>query len=122
MRYRAEIDGLRFIAVLIVIIYHIRLNILDINIFQGGFIGVDVFFVISGYLITNLIKRDIELKKFSILNFFERRIRRILPLLLFVSLIFLISGSILLYGEDLVIFANTVLSSVLFFSNYFFFI
>ncbi len=120
MKYRAEVDGLRFIAVFIVIIYHIRLNILDVNFFKGGFVGVDVFFVISGYLITNLIKRDIELKQFSILNFFERRIRRILPLLLFVSLIFLIFGSILLYGEDLVIFANTVLSSVLFYSNYFF--
>ena len=120
MKYRAEVDGLRFIAVFIVIIYHIRLNILDVNFFKGGFVGVDVFFRNKWYLITNLIKRDIELKQFSILNFFERRIRRILPLLLFVSLIFLIFGSILLYGEDLVIFANTVLSSVLFYSNYFF--
>ena len=83
MKYRAEIDGLRFIAVVIVIIYHIRLNILDTNIFQGGFVGVDVFFVISGYLITRIIFNDIENKNFSFFYFIERRARRILPLLLF---------------------------------------
>tara|TARA_B100001057_G_C22827486_1_gene942004 strand:- start:282 stop:2303 length:2022 start_codon:yes stop_codon:yes gene_type:complete len=120
MKYRAEIDGLRFIAVVIVIIYHIRLNILDTNIFQGGFVGVDVFFVISGYLITRIIFNDIENKNFSFFYFIERRARRILPLLLFVSLFFLIIGILILRGESLLEFSKTILSSIFFYSNYFF--
>ena len=74
MKYRAEIDGLRAIAVIPVIFFHT-----GIEIFSGGFIGVDVFFVISGYLITSVLIEDIENKEFSIINFCERRARRILP-------------------------------------------
>ena len=120
MKYRPDIDGLRFIAVFLVIIYHIRLNLLDINIFQGGFIGVDVFFVISGYLITSLIIEDIQKNQFSIINFFERRIRRILPLLTFVSLFFLLISIVVLRGDSLIELSNTIFSSIFFYSNYFF--
>ena len=120
MKYRAEIDGLRFVAVILVIIYHIRLNILETNIFKGGFIGVDVFFVISGYLITKIIVNDIHKNNFSIFNFFERRARRILPLLLFVCLFFFIIGILILRGDYLQEFINTILSSIFFYSNYFF--
>ncbi len=120
MKYRPEIDGLRFIAVFIVIIYHIRLNLLDTNIFQGGFIGVDIFFVISGYLITSLIIEDIQKNQFSVIGFFERRIRRIIPLLTFVSLFFLLVSIVILRGNSLLELSNTIFSSIFFFSNYFF--
>ncbi len=80
LRYRREIDGLRTIAVLPVIFFHAHFAG-----FSGGFIGVDVFFVISGYLITGIILSDLAEGKFSFRNFYERRIRRILPLLFSVS-------------------------------------
>lgn len=79
MTYRAEIDGLRAIAVILVIFFHA-----DIEAFAGGFIGVDVFFVISGYLITTIVINDLDKNQFSLADFYERRIRRILPLLLLV--------------------------------------
>lgn len=79
MAYRAEIDGLRAIAVLLVIFSHT-----DIQAFAGGFIGVDMFFVISGYLITTIVINDLDKNQFSLSDFYERRIRRILPLLLLV--------------------------------------
>ena len=80
--YRPDIDGLRGIAVLAVIFFHF-----DISFFKGGFLGVDIFFVISGYLITNLILREINEGNFKILIFFERRIRRIVPALFTVIII-----------------------------------
>jgi peptidoglycan/LPS O-acetylase OafA/YrhL len=81
MRYRPEIDGLRAIAVLPVIFFHAGWSL-----FQGGYVGVDIFFVISGYLITSIIAEDLAQKKFSIQHFYERRARRILPALFFVML------------------------------------
>ncbi|MBF7072251.1 acyltransferase [Glaciecola sp. MH2013] len=79
MKYRPEIDGLRALAVIPVILFHA-----EFSLFMGGFIGVDIFFVISGYLITSIIIADLEAHKFSILNFYERRARRILPALFLV--------------------------------------
>ena len=79
MKYRAEIDGLRALAVLPVILFHAGFEW-----FGGGFVGVDVFFVISGYLITTIILSEMAEDKFSIINFYERRARRILPALFFV--------------------------------------
>ena len=79
MKYRAEIDGLRALAVLPVILFHAGFEW-----FRGGFVGVDVFFVISGYLITTIIISEMAVGKFSIINFYERRARRILPALFFV--------------------------------------
>lgn len=81
MKYRAEIDGLRALAVIPVILFHA-----DFELFSGGFVGVDIFFVISGYLITTILIEDIENKRFSIVNFYERRARRILPALFLVML------------------------------------
>ena len=79
MKYRGEIDGLRALAVVPVMLFHAGFEL-----FGGGFVGVDVFFVISGYLITTILIEDIENKRFSIINFYERRARRILPALFFV--------------------------------------
>lgn len=81
MRYRAEIDGLRALAVVPVILFHAGFLL-----FSGGFVGVDIFFVISGYLITTILIEDIDKGRFSIINFYERRARRILPALFFVML------------------------------------
>ncbi|EGV36021.1 acyltransferase family protein [Neisseria weaveri] len=79
MKYRHEIDGLRAVAVLPVILFHAGWSV-----FKGGFIGVDIFFVISGYLITSIILSDMEAGRFSLRDFYERRFRRILPALFFV--------------------------------------
>jgi len=81
MKYRPEIDGLRAIAVLPVIFSHAGFSV-----FSGGYVGVDVFFVISGYLITLIIYGELQEERFSIIRFYERRIRRILPALFFVML------------------------------------
>ena len=82
MTYSAEIDGLRALAVVPVILFHAGFEL-----FSGGFVGVDVFFVISGYLITTILIEGIENKRFNIVNFYERRASRILPALFFVMLV-----------------------------------
>jgi peptidoglycan/LPS O-acetylase OafA/YrhL len=81
MKYRREIDGLRAFAVMPVILYHANLGLLP-----GGFLGVDIFFVISGFLITTIILDDLAGGRFSIIRFYERRLRRIAPALLVVCL------------------------------------
>lgn len=80
IQYRPEIDGLRTIAVVPVILFHAGLSTLS-----GGFVGVDIFFVISGYLITSILVRDLDAGTFSILHFYERRARRILPAIFLVT-------------------------------------
>ncbi len=77
--YRADIDGLRALAVTVVILFH-----LDVSWLPGGFVGVDVFFVTSGFLITSLIARRIDAGSFSLIDFYERRFRRIYPNLIIV--------------------------------------
>ena len=72
MQYRREIDGLRAVAVLPVILFHAGFSV-----FSGGYVGVDVFFVISGYLITTILINELEEERFSIARFYERRARRI---------------------------------------------
>ena len=86
MKYYKHIDGLRALAVLSVIFVH-----LDFSIFSGGYVGVDVFFVISGFLITNIIIKELEQNgSFSFLNFYARRFKRIFPALVFVLFLSLI--------------------------------
>ena len=93
INYRPDIDGLRALAVLSVIFFHAEFSYNEKVIFPGGFLGVDIFFVISGYLITSLILKEIKIRSNSnFLNFCERRSRRILPCLIVVILTTLIFG------------------------------
>ena len=88
INYRPEIDGLRAIAVIGVILYHAKITVLGYQPFKGGFIGVDIFFVITGFLITSILLYEHKQNKtINIINFYERRIRRLLPVLLLVIII-----------------------------------
>ena len=121
IKYRPEIDGLRAIAVFAVIFYHIKLPFLS-PFFRGGFIGVDIFFVISGYLLTLIILKELETDgKFSFSNFYERRARRILPTLFFVMLVSLPFAWMYLIPTTFVDFAKSIVSSIFFISNYYFY-
>ncbi|MBY6242473.1 acyltransferase family protein [Methylosinus sp. Sm6] len=112
MKYRPEIDGLRALAIFPVIFFHS-----GIGLAKGGFVGVDVFFVISGYLITTIIISDMESGRFSILEFYERRARRILPALFFVMAASLPFAWLLLLPGDMKQFLQTVIGVPLFVSN-----
>ena len=119
--YRPEIDGLRAIAVGAVILYHAQINVFNYQIFKGGFIGVDIFFVISGYLITSIILKEIFFKKsLSLLSFYQRRIRRILPVLLFVILISYPFAFLYLLPSSFIDFSKSILYSLGFSSNFYF--
>ncbi|MFL2893924.1 MAG: acyltransferase family protein [Candidatus Pelagibacter sp.] len=119
--YRPEIDGLRAIAVVAVILYHAKIIIFGYQPFKGGFIGVDIFFVISGYLITSIILKElVSTGSFSFVHFYKRRIRRILPALLFVMLVSLPFAWIYLLPESFVEFSKSILSSLGFGSNFYF--
>ena len=115
MNYRKEIDGLRAVAVLPVIFFHAGLEL-----FSGGYVGVDVFFVISGYLITTIILSDMEAGQFSIANFYERRARRILPALFFVVLLCLPFAWRWMMPDDLREFSESIVAVSFFYSNVFF--
>jgi len=113
-RYRAEIDGLRAVAVVAVVLYHAGIGL------SGGYVGVDVFFVISGFLITSLIVKDIQGGRFSMLDFWERRARRILPASVFMALSVSVLGWFLLLPSDFVGFARALISQATFVSNIYF--
>ena len=119
--YRPEIDGLRALAVLAVIIYHAKITIFNDEIFTGGFIGVDIFFVISGYLITSIILRELDTSgSFSFKYFYERRIRRILPVLILVMLVSLPFAWMYLLPSSFVGFSKSIIYSLGFSSNFYF--
>ena len=113
-RYRPDIDGLRAVAVLLVVFFHANLC------FPGGYVGVDVFFVISGYLITGLILKEQSANKFSLANFWVRRIRRIIPAASVLTAATLIAGCVLLLPGDLVELAESAISQQLMLSNIYF--
>ena len=112
-KYRPDIDGLRAIAVGSVILFHL-------GYLNGGFVGVDIFFVISGFLITSILKRELENDQFSIAAFYERRIRRIFPALLFVFTVTTALGCIYLFPGELKEYARSLLAALLSASNFFF--
>jgi peptidoglycan/LPS O-acetylase OafA/YrhL len=115
MRYRPEIDGLRAMAVVPVILFHAGLSG-----FEGGFVGVDVFFVISGFLITSIIVVDLEDGKFSFKSFYERRVRRLLPALIFVTGVCIPFSWLWMSPDYFKIFSGSLFANSLFVSNFFF--
>ena len=110
--YRSDIDGLRAIAVLAVVFYHA-----GVPGFSGGFVGVDIFFVISGYLITRIIAREIAQGDFSILRFYERRIRRIFPALFVMLLVSCAAALVIHLPSEMEDFAKALVAASLFVSN-----
>lgn len=115
MKYRAEIDGLRALAVVPVILFHAGFKV-----FSGGYIGVDIFFVISGYLITTILLVERTNGTFSIVQFYERRARRILPALFFVMLACLPFAWLWLLPEDMKSFSQSLIAVPAFVSNFLF--
>lgn len=112
LKFRFDINGLRALAVIGVVLFHFNEAWLP-----GGFAGVDVFFVISGYLMTGIIFRGLEYNKFSIFNFYIARAKRIIPALAVLCLFILLFGWFFLIPEDYAILGKHVLSSILFLSN-----
>ena len=122
LSYRPEIDGLRAIAVCSVILYHSKMVLLGKDWFEGGFIGVDIFFVISGYLITRIILSELQTSgSFSFLDFYERRARRILPMFFVVIFISMPFAWQKLLPTAFVEYAESILASLFFVSNFFFY-
>ncbi|MBU6950604.1 acyltransferase family protein [Hahella sp. HN01] len=112
LRYRPDIDGLRALAVVPVILFHS-----SIQGFSGGYVGVDIFFVISGFLITSIIYAEMEKGEFSILTFYERRVRRIFPALFTVIALTLVAGYLILLPNEYENLGKNALSATLFSSN-----
>jgi peptidoglycan/LPS O-acetylase OafA/YrhL len=115
LHYRADIDGLRAVAVVPVVLFHA-----GVPGFGGGFIGVDIFFVISGFLISSIIASEIDAGKFSIARFYQRRIRRIFPALIAVIAFSFFAGFLLLTPSDLLTLGESIVATSLFVSNVFF--
>jgi peptidoglycan/LPS O-acetylase OafA/YrhL len=115
LNYRKDIDGLRAIAVLSVVLFH-----LGFDAFSGGFVGVDVFFVISGFLITKIIYKEIQNNSFSITQFYEKRIRRIFPVLFAVITFSFIVGFLFYSPDEYMRIGKSIRYTVIFFSNYLF--
>lgn len=115
VKYRPEIDGLRAIAVISVMLFHAGYKE-----FSGGFVGVDIFFVISGYLITLIIKNEIIADNFRLIGFYERRVRRILPSLYCVIFITIPFSYYWLMPDDLMKFSESLIAVPIFLSNFIF--
>lgn len=115
MKYRPEIDGLRTLAILPVVFFHAGFTV-----FSGGYIGVDIFFVISGYLITAMILEDQKTGVFTLVNFYERRARRILPSLFFVMATCIPFAWLFFMPNEMKDFSRSLISVVTFISNIFF--
>jgi peptidoglycan/LPS O-acetylase OafA/YrhL len=116
MKYKPEIDGLRAIAVISVMLFHTGFYSLN-----GGFVGVDIFFVITGYLMTLIINEDMKRNRFLFINFYFRRIRRIAPAYFFVILIIIPVSFIVLVPQDFENFSESLVASTTFLANFYFF-
>jgi peptidoglycan/LPS O-acetylase OafA/YrhL len=113
--YRPEIDGLRALSISSVVFFHT-----DLKIFASGFLGVDVFFVISGFLITNLILGEMEAGRFSLASFYERRVRRIIPAAAVVMIASAVCAWFMMMPAAFVAFCKSLLAAVFFSSNWYF--
>jgi peptidoglycan/LPS O-acetylase OafA/YrhL len=114
-QYRPDVDGLRALAVLPVVLFHT-----DIPGFSGGFVGVDIFYVISGYLITSIVAKDLSRGRFSLISFYDRRIRRIFPALFAMLFVCFLAGYLLLAPADFTTFGKSLVAITFFMSNIFF--
>lgn len=112
MSFRFDINALRAIAVIGVVLFHF-----DFPFFGGGFSGVDIFFVISGYLMTGIVVKSLETSSFSLINFYTKRAKRIIPALLFLITVLFVVGYILLFPIDYQYYSKNALASILFISN-----
>jgi peptidoglycan/LPS O-acetylase OafA/YrhL len=112
MHYRADIDGLRALAIIPVVLFH-----LGFTFFNGGYIGVDVFFVISGYLITSIIYREIHAGSFSFARFYERRVRRLFPALFAVLVVTSMAAVVLMGPNDFMSFSQSLGATSVFTAN-----
>ena len=115
LHHQPEIDGLRALAVIPVVLFHA-----GVPIFGGGYVGVDIFFVISGYLITNILLDALRDERFSLLQFYERRIRRIFPALFTVLLVSACAAAWLLFPDELTDYGHSLFATSLFYANYHF--
>lgn len=112
--YRSEIDGLRAVSVIGVVLFHLGLG------FPGGFVGVDVFFVISGYLITGILLRQLGEDRFSLMDFWARRVRRIVPAAIVMVVGTLLIGGLLQTPDRYASLARSAMAHVLMASNCYF--
>ena len=115
LRYRPDIDGLRAVAVTAVVLFH-----LDVGLVKGGYVGVDIFFVISGFLITDVLIADIRGERFSVLSFYDRRIRRIFPALFVMMLATSVAALAFLLPPEITDFSKSLIAAILFSSNMYF--
>jgi peptidoglycan/LPS O-acetylase OafA/YrhL len=118
--YRPEIDGLRAVAVMAVVCFHAHLTMYDAQLLGGGYLGVDVFFVISGYLIAGFILKGLDGGTFSLVDFYGRRARRILPGLFLVLAVSSVLAATILTPRPLIEFSKSLVASVFFAANIFF--
>ncbi len=115
--YRRDIDGLRAVAIIVVLLYHF-----DVPVFSGGFVGVDIFFTISGYLIGSIVLRQLSERKFSFLDFYARRVRRLFPAALAVIVATICVSHVLLLPIDYREFGQSVVAALLYASNILFYL
>jgi peptidoglycan/LPS O-acetylase OafA/YrhL len=116
LKYRADIDGMRAVAVMLVLVFHFSL----IAAAKAGFLGVDVFFVISGFLITTILKRQLDTRIFSVGAFYVNRIRRLAPALLAVLLMTMLAGALCLFPNELIELSKQALVSQLYVANFYY--
>ena len=120
MKFKSHIQGLRALSIISVLIYHLEISILNFKVASGGFLGVDIFFVISGYLITSIILENIKNNSFSFINFYTNRAKRLLPALLILIFSIIILAIFILDLKSFNEFLETVYSSIAFYSNFLF--
>jgi peptidoglycan/LPS O-acetylase OafA/YrhL len=112
LKYRSDIDGLRALAIVPVVLYHAGLGM------SGGFVGVDVFFVISGYLLSRIVIEEMQEGQFSFLTFYERRFRRLAPAFMVMLAVTFAVFSLVMLPEDLTAFARSALAAIFFLANF----
>ncbi|SDJ73515.1 acyltransferase family protein [Aliiruegeria lutimaris] len=115
MKYRPDLDGLRAVAIIPAVFFHAGIGL------SGGFVGVDIFFVISGYLLSSIVMTEIAEKRFSFLAFYERRIRRLAPALVVMLAFCFPAAWLLMLPNDITDFARSALATIFIFANFHFY-